>query len=76
MSFLITILDGIFAVWGWFRGNKDQTLGLQKQELSDDEEKLQQASDAAKIQGRVGRESIVTIDADLDKRVCRNPSDD
>lgn len=76
MSWLLTILEGIFSIWGWFKSNKDQQVGQQKQELADAKNALDQAAEAAKIGQKVGDKTDVQLNADLDRRVHRDSSYD
>lgn len=76
LSFIFSLLQGLLSLAGWAKSNKDQQIGQQTQELTDAKHALDQAAEAARIQQQVGNKSTTQLDADLDKRVHRHPSDD
>lgn len=76
MGWILDILEAGLSLFGWFKKSEGEKLGQSKQELADAKNALDQAAEKAKIDQKVGDYSGAQLDSDLDKRVCRNPSDD
>jgi len=63
MSLLLTVLSGLYALWGWFRGNKDREIGRDEQLNADAEETIR--TQKAELDAAVDRPSDAGLSDEL-----------
>jgi len=63
MSLLLTIFSGLYALWGWLRGNKDREIGKDEQLNADAKETIR--TQKAELDAAVSRPSDTELSDSL-----------